>query len=168
MNKLLGPTSIRVVLVVTAFISILLLQSGILVDSAGAANCTESLRGVLDFHSRFTDPASTMRAAWAEPSKIPGALGARSEFLAMKGPSEERVSGLISVNSALKRRVVFDGALEASKSNVNSMDIEVSKITVIAINTVKGGNAIATSDITLSPVQSMGSSSRDELEEKLK
>jgi hypothetical protein len=167
MNKVLGPTSIRVVLVVTAFISILLLSSGILADSAGAANCTESLRGVLEFHSRFTDP-STMRAAWAEPSKIPGAPGARCEFLAMKGSSEERVSGLISVNNALKRRVVFDGALEASKSNVNSMDIEVSKITVIAINTVKGGNAIATSDITLSPVQSMGSSSRDELEEKLK
>jgi hypothetical protein len=53
---------------------------------------------------------------------------------------------------------------------MNSMDISVTGITVIAINMAEGGNAVATSDIVLHPVQSLGGAAalNAEVDEKLK
>ena len=48
----------------------------------------------------------------------------------------------------------------------NNMDIDVSGITVSAINTVQGGSAVATSNIVIKPVQVIVYPS--EVEEKLK
>jgi hypothetical protein len=61
------------------------------------------------------------------------------------------------------------GSLIAIDSNsFNSLDIDVSGITVIAINMGKGGNAVAASDIILNPVQYLGASLKAEVEEKLR
>jgi hypothetical protein len=66
--------------------------------------------------------------------------------------------------------VFYDGLLESTDRKMNVMDISVTGITVIAINMAQGGNAIATSDIVLHPVQILGGAAADnaEVDEKLK
>ena len=77
--------------------------------------------------------------------------------------------GVVAINSDKRRSFEYGGLLNSPSSKTNFMDIEVSKITVIAINMVEGGSAVATSDIILNPVQYLGGSSpQTEAEEKLK
>jgi hypothetical protein len=59
-----------------------------------------------------------------------------------------------------------DGRTEKSQQIGNNLNIEVSGISVSALNTVKGGSAVATSNIIIRPVQIIVSPS--EVEEKLK
>jgi len=62
-----------------------------------------------------------------------------------------------------------DGCVNSRRSSQhlgNDMDIDVSGITVSAINTVAGGSAVATSNIIIKPVQIIVSPS--EVEERLK
>ena len=84
--------------------------------------------------------------------------------------SSQSLEGLISVNGGKHRSVAYDGLLESTNSKMNSMDISVTGITVIAINMAEGGNAVATSDIVLHPVQSLGGAAalNAEVDEKLK
>lgn len=79
------------------------------------------------------------------------------------------LEGLISVYGMKHRSTSYDGLLESTNSKTNAMDISVTGITVIAINMAQGGNAIATSDIILHPVQSLGMGVfNSEVDEKLK
>ena len=61
-------------------------------------------------------------------------------------------------------------ASESTNSKINAMDISVTGITVIAINMAEGGSAVASSDIVLHPVQSLGEAAvvNPEVDEKLK
>jgi len=49
--------------------------------------------------------------------------------------------------------VICTDRFGAESPDMNFMDIDVSKIIVIAINTGRGGTAIATSDILVQPTQ---------------
>jgi hypothetical protein len=68
------------------------------------------------------------------------------------------------------RSASYDGLLESTNCKMNAMNISVTGITVIAINMAQGGSAVATSDIILRPVQSLGVASpiNPEVDEKLK
>jgi hypothetical protein len=150
----------------------LALLFGMLSLEAGAArpfssNYTEALDRIIDFHSRFTSPASR-----APEMGRPGFLsnpGDGKERILMNG-SIETFKGLVAVNARKEREISFDGRLDPlynPAKKINSMDIDVSRITVIAINTVKGGSAVATSDIVLSPVQYIDGSAGGEARVKL-
>ncbi len=79
-----------------------------------------------------------------------------------------QTGGLVAIDGNKHRGIAYDGLIGPTSPSANFLDIEVSRITVIAINMVKGGNAVATSDIVLNPVQYLGFSSEAEVEEKLK
>ncbi len=173
MRIMLRPIGVTAMLVGIAFIFCYLYLPLCTAEENSTApkadvSLAESLNQMKDFHSKFTDPSSDFRTVKSQGPTIPIASGVKDESTVLTGPSEERVSGLISLNGNKHRSVAFDGALDGARSNINSMDIEVSRITVIAINTVKGGSAVATSDIVLSPVQSSGGSSSEEVGEKLR
>jgi hypothetical protein len=84
--------------------------------------------------------------------------------------SSQSLEGLISVNGEMHRSVAYGGLLESTDRKMNVMDISVTGITVIAINMAQGGNAVATSDIVLRPVQSLGETAvvNPEVDAKLK
>jgi hypothetical protein len=84
--------------------------------------------------------------------------------------SSQSLEGLISISEGKHRSIAYDGLLESTNCRMNSMDISVTGITVIAINMAQGGSAVATSDIVLHPVQSLGGSIvvNSEVDEKLK
>lgn len=134
-----------------------------------AANYPESLNKIKEFHNQFISPSYS--SFGQEPSKLPELAEASrysDEKIFMKGPSQP-LDGLISFGGAKHRSVAFDGLLESSGGKMNAMDIAVTGITVIAINMAEGGRAVATSDIVLRPVQSLGGSAlNSEVAEKLK
>jgi len=63
---------------------------------------------------------------------------------------------MVAINTEMQRDLNYQGHLGPSSPRMNYMDIQVSGITVIAINTARGGNAIATSNVVLQPVQGTG------------
>ena len=87
----------------------------------------------------------------------------------MKGSSQS-LDGLISVNGVKDRSVAFDDLIGSTYCKMNAMNISVTGITVIAINMAEGGRAVATSDIVLRPVQTLGVTAavNPEVDEKLK
>jgi hypothetical protein len=167
MNKMLQPTG--AILVGLAFLlSIFYLQSGIAESSK--LNYPESLNTVREYHDRFTSPIHpSIGLVQPNLSEMAKALHFADENIFMKGSSQS-LEGLITVNGAKRRSIAFDNLVESSNCRVNAMNIAVSGITVIAINMGKGGSAVATSDIVLRPVQSLGGSAvtSSEVEEKLK
>lgn len=161
MKELLGPTG--AMLVGTAFL-LMYLQGGL-----AAPDNNQSLERINEFHNQFKTPASYLDQGWSEnglPSKsylASIANGGGSSGLSSQLP------GVVAINSDKRRSLEYYGILDPTSSNTNFMDIEVSKITVIAINMVEGGSAVATSDIVLNPVQYFGGHSPDaEVDEKLK
>jgi hypothetical protein len=84
-----------------------------------------------------------------------------------QGGSGVPLQGLVAISNNKQRDLVFDDPLAPTTSRLNSMQIDVSRITVIAMNMVRGGNAVATSNIILNPVQYQESSSQEEVEERL-
>jgi len=79
-----------------------------------------------------------------------------------------QMGGLIAVDGSGSRELANNGLIEPTPHSFNSLGIDISKITVIAINMGKGGNAVATSDIVLNPIQYMEISLGAEVEEKLR
>ncbi len=154
MKRSIGPAS--VVLVGIAFLlSALSLQTAVAqVDSI------PPLEKIREFHSRFKDPSSLDKGGELLPAD------ARLMNNTIPGVSLERLSGLAVVNSEGHRSIAPRGLMRTSPSNF--MDIDVSGITVIAISMGKG-QAVATSDIVLSPIQyQMCTSSGAEIAERLK
>jgi hypothetical protein len=166
MKNMLQPTG--AMLVGLAFLLSCLCSSTGAADPANA-NYPDSLNKVKEFHAQFTSPSYF--ASDQGRSKLPF-LAKSSRFaddkIFMKGPSQS-LEGLISVNGVKRRSASYDGLLQSTNYKMNAMDIAVSGITVIAINMVEGGNAVATSDIVLRPVQILGCSAANaEVDEKLK
>jgi hypothetical protein len=167
MNNMLNPTG--VMLVGLAFL-LFCLFSHLVVAEPTKAIYPDSLDMIKDFHNQFTSPSySSVDLA---PPKLPEMAEASrlaDEKIFMNGSSQS-LDGLISVNGMKNRRAVYDGLLESTNSKINAMAISVTGITVIAINMAEGGSAIATSDILLHPVQSLGGAAvvNPEVNEKLK
>jgi hypothetical protein len=127
-------------------------------------NCT-TLEKIQDFHRKFKDPSPSADKAWSEIPLLPSFPAfART---AQQGSSDAMPQGLVAISTNKQRDQVFNDPLAPTGSRLNSMEIDVSKITVIAMNMMKGGNAVATSNIIINPVQYMGSSSQEEVEERL-
>jgi hypothetical protein len=130
-------------------------------SAAAEPNFNQSLEKIKDFHNRFKDPSLL--------NKGPGGLS--SSFANDAGifdcPSCQ-MGGTVIADSNKHRDIAYDGLIGPTSPSANLLDIEVSRITVIAINMVKGGSAVATSDIVLNPVQYLKFSSEAEVEEKLK
>jgi hypothetical protein len=159
MVKMLAPTGL--VPVGVAFLLCCLIAQACLAE---CSNCTQ-LEKVQDFHRMFKDPGPNANKAWSEPPPLPSF----STFakIAPQGESGVPQQGLVAINNNKQRDLVFNDPLAPTMARLNSMDIDVSRITVIAMNMVKGGNAVATSNIILNPVQYQGSSSQEEVEERL-
>jgi hypothetical protein len=97
---------------------------------------------------------------------ITGQEPAKSDMFG-KGGSGDDIEQI--VDDAFNNRIgnrKNDGRTERSQQIGNNMNIEVSGISVSALNTVPGGSAVATSNIIIRPVQIIVSPS--EVEEKLK
>ncbi len=148
-------------------VSISSLLSTLCLHSAAAEasdlSFNQSLEKVKEFHDRFKDSTFTSRDC--------GGLSASSWFAndaGIFGGPDWSMGGLVAVETNRHMGIDFDWQVEPSSSRANFLGIDVSRITVIAINMARGGNAVATSDITLNPVQFLVSSSGSEVECKLK
>lgn len=67
---------------------------------------------------------------------------------------EDTFEGVVAINTDRGSTVRSDGQFRSAPTDVNYMDIDVRNIIVISINTARGGNAIATSEIFIEPTQS--------------
>jgi hypothetical protein len=167
MNKMLKPTDIMLVGLAFLLFS-LCLQLG--AGEPTKAISPGSLDKVKDFHNQFK--SLSYSSVGPSRSKLPDMAEASrlaDEKIFMNGSSQS-LDGLISVNGGKRRSVAYDGLLESTNYKMNAMDISVTGITVIAINMAQGGSAVATSDIILHPVQSLGETVavNHEVDEKLK
>ena len=167
MNKMLEPTG---VMLVGLAILLFCLFSQLVVAEPTKTIYPESLDGIKDFHNQFTSPAySSVCLARSKLPEMAETSRLADEKIFMNGSSQS-LEGLISVNGGKHRSVAYDGLLESTNHKMNVMDISVTGITVIAINMAEGGSAVATSDIVLHPVQSLGGAAvfNPEVDEKLK
>jgi hypothetical protein len=155
MKKSTGPASI--VLVGIAFLlSVLFMQAAVAqIDSV------QPLEKITKFHNRFKDPSSLDKGSELSPADA-----RLMNNNTIPGVFREQLSGLVVVNGERHGSIAPGGLVWTSPSNF--MDIDVSGITVIAISMGKG-QAVATSDIVLSPIQyQMCTSSGAEVAERLK
>ncbi len=155
MNDFLKPTS---VLVGAFFILVCFCPQG-----GADLFAADPLLKVKEFHSQFRYPISFLDPARLSP--IPQVI---AEKIIPERPQE--LEGLVAVNNKKKRNLVFKGPLESGMRG-NSMNVEVKGITVIAMNMVEGGSAVADSDIILNPVQYVAApilSPNEEIDEKLR
>ena len=167
MKKMLKPPG--VMRVGLAFLLFCLFSQSIMAGPTKAVY-PEPLDRIKDFHNQFTSPSYS--SAGLVRSKLPEMAEASrlaDQKIFMNGSSQP-LDGLISVNGGKYRSVAYGGLLESANCKMNAMDISVTGITVIAINMAQGGNAVATSDIVLHPVQSLGETSvvSYEVDEKLR
>jgi hypothetical protein len=130
---------------------------------AAEVNFPQSLDTVKAFHDHFKDPSS-MVSGQGGPSP---SLGFANEAGFLRDPALQ-IGRLVAIDGNKSRYIAYNGLIEPSSNRFNSLDIDVSRITVIAINMGTGGNAVATSDIVLNPVQYLGASIKAEVEEKLR
>ena len=164
---MLKPTG--VMLVGLAFLLLCLFSQSVLAEPTKAIY-PESLDSIKDFHNQFTSPAySSLGQVRSKLPEMAEASRLADEKIFMNGSSQS-LEGLISVNGVKSRSATYDSLLESTNRKFNYMDIAVTGITVIAINMAEGGHAVATSDIVLNPVQSLGwaVAANPEVDEKLK
>jgi hypothetical protein len=147
------PTSIIMMLVGVVFL--------FAYPQGGSADLFEqrnlSLEDVQQFHSAFVSHnASAMQHVMPGSLKISTLAAPKEESISLNG--SQSLQGVVSLNTERHRDLSFNGNLGQTSPGINYMDIEVSRITVIAINTANGGKAVATSEVVLQPVQNSGCS----------
>jgi hypothetical protein len=162
MNMLRTTALTSAMLVGIAFLLILSCSP----SAAAEPNSNQSLEKVKDFHNRFKDPSFLNKGGGLQ-SDLPPLTGFANEA-SVPGCPTWQMNGLVAIDGNKHSGIAYDELIGPTSLSANLLDIEVSRITVIAINMVKGGNAVATSDIVLNPVQYLGFSSDAEVEEKLK
>jgi hypothetical protein len=123
-----------------------------------------SLDELKAFHNLFKSPAYSI-ASEKQPS-YPLVKDEQTEEV-FTNVSSWQGQGIVALNDKRSRDIRFDGLLKPASSKINYMDIDVNRITVIAINMMGKGSAAATSNIILSPVQYLGQRG-GEVEEKLR
>jgi hypothetical protein len=167
MTKMPQPTC--AILVGLAFLFLCSFSQSVPAEPTKAI-CPDSLNMIKDFHNQFTSPSySSIGQVRSKLPEMAEASRLADEKIFMNGSSQS-LEGLISVNGVKSRSATYDSLLESTNRKFNYMDIAVTGITVIAINMAQGGNAVATSDIVLNPVQSLGwaVAANPEVDEKLK
>ncbi len=118
-----------------------------------------SIDTVREFHQDFLHGSNKLSLLQEKTAPLP--YQARSNYAS--NPND-----LVALNSNINRDLSYGGE-PGSAPRINYMDISLDKITVIAINMGRGGNAIATSNIMITPVQSQCCTpSQPALSDKLK
>lgn len=137
-------------------VSVLILLTGVALIFLANVSAQESvqsisLEDVRAFHQDFLQRSSNLSLMQADVPEIPKAS------LAVHTPSSTPSSrgDLVALNSNVERDLSY-GGIEESAPRINYMDISLDKITVIAINMGRGGSAVATSNVMITPVQSQG------------
>jgi hypothetical protein len=126
------------------------------------------LNQIGDFRDTFFGKPFTIGSE-ASRSHIPGPLDNYSfeieapngSFFTRDSSPEDVFYGVVAINTDENQAVSCTEELGAISPRVNFMDIDVSKIIVISINTARGGSAIATSEIFIQPVQNNTASPSD-------
>lgn len=120
----------------------------------------DSLSQVMGFHDGFAKPGSSVKLGILSSDDL--SKGATSGFSLSDATGvsffddsedEESLEAVVAINTDKRSTVTSNGQFQSVPTDVNYMDIEVRNIIVISINTAKGGNAIATSEIFIEPVQ---------------
>lgn len=163
MNEVLKPVSTGLIGLAFLFIA---LQASSVYEGLGSP---EPIREMEEFHSSFTEPGCH---AFYPDSCDPWKL-----YWSLQPPSSSSLDyqvllnrpyytgGLVAVNCQRQRNL--EGSVQGIPGS-NFLEIDVSRISVVALNSVEGGKAVATSNIILNPVQYIGGPSSAEMEEKLK
>ena len=120
----------------------------------------ESLNQVRDFHEDFAKPGSSIKLGilssddLSKSTTFDSSLSDLTGFSFFEDPEdEETFQGVVAINTEKRNTVTSQGTFQSVPTDVNYMDIDVRNIIVISINTAKGGNAIATSEIFIEPSQ---------------
>ncbi|MDH7596650.1 MAG: hypothetical protein QHG98_02760 [Methanothrix sp.] len=134
-------------------VSIMILLTGVALIFLANASAQESVQGlsiedVRAFHQDFLRKSSNLSLMQTDIPEIPSASFARL------APSS--TGDLVALNSNMERDLSYDGEIAESAPRINYMDISLDKITVIAINMGRGGSAVATSNVMITPVQLQG------------
>lgn len=126
----------------------------------------DSLSQVRGFHEDFAKPGSSIRlgvlsTADFSKSSTSGSSLSDATGVSFFGDSEdeESLEAVVAINTDRRSTVTNTGQFQATPTDINYMDIDVRNIIVISINTAKGGNAIATSEIFIEPIQQSSGSS---------
>ncbi|ABK15094.1 hypothetical protein Mthe_1316 [Methanothrix thermoacetophila PT] len=132
-------------------VSIMILLTGVALIFLANASAQESVQGlsiedVRAFHQDFLRKSSNLSLMQTDIPEIPSASFAKL------APSS--TGDLVALNSNMERDLSYGGEIAESAPRINYMDISLDKITVIAINMGRGGSAIATSNVMITPVQS--------------
>jgi hypothetical protein len=119
-----------------------------------------SLNQVMDFHEEFAKPGSSVKLGILSSDDLTKSATFDSSLSDLTGFSffedsedEETFQGVVAINTERRNSVTSEGQFQSVPTDVNYMDIDVRNIIVISINTARGGNAIATSEIFVEPTQ---------------
>jgi len=120
----------------------------------------DSLEQVRNFHEDFAKPGSSVKLGilssdeLTKSSTFDSSLSDLTGFSFFEDPEdEETFQGVVAINTERRNTVTSQGQFKSVPTDVNYMDIDVRNIIVISINTARGGNAIATSEIFIEPIQ---------------
>lgn len=120
----------------------------------------ESLNQIRDFHEEFAKPGSSVKLGilssdnLTKSSTFDTSLSDLAGFTLFGDPEdEETFQGVVAINTERGNTVTSQGQFQSVPTDLNYMDIDVRNIIVISINTARGGNAIATSEIVVEPSQ---------------
>ncbi len=126
----------------------------------------DSLSQVRGFHEDFAKPGSSMRLGIQGSNDLSRSATSGFSLSDATGVTffddsedEESLEAVVAINTERRSTVTSSGQFQSVPTDVNYMDIDVRNIIVISINTAKGGNAIATSEIFIEPIQQSSSPS---------
>jgi len=126
----------------------------------------DSLSQVRGFHEDFAKPGSSMKLGIQGSNDLSRSATSGSSLSDATGVSvfddsedDESLEAVVAINTQKRQTVTSNGQFQSAPTDVNYMDIDVRNIIVISINTAKGGNAIATSEIFIEPIQQSSGSS---------
>lgn len=120
----------------------------------------DPLSQVRGFHEDFAKPGSSIKLGILSTEDLSRSATSGFSLSDATGVSffedsedEESLEAVVAINTERRSTVTSNGQFQSAPTDVNYMDIDVRNIIVISINTAKGGNAIATSEIFIEPVQ---------------
>ncbi len=120
----------------------------------------DALDQVRGFHEDFAKPGSSIKLGILSTDDLSRSATSGFSLSDATGVTffddpedEESLEAVVAINTDRRSTVTSTGQFQAAPTDVNYMDIDVRNIIVISINTAKGGNAIATSEIFIEPIQ---------------
>jgi hypothetical protein len=126
----------------------------------------DPLSQVRGFHEDFAKPGSSIKLGIQSTDDLSKSATSGFSLSDATGVSlfedsedEGSLGAVVAINTERRSTVTSSGQFQSVPTDVNYMDIDVRNIIVISINTAKGGNAIATSEIFIEPIQQSSSPS---------